>query len=682
MPVKLKHKLPLQTILLGCLMLAIFLATLVVTRSQRTDGMVINIAGRQRMLSQRMAKEVFQGVMLASSGASTAAIEHELTSTTKLFDETLTALLHGGTVHDIDGSLRTCPVPSPRVAASLRKVATTWEQTHDIIQSVVASAFTQTDGLERISTISLELLAESNEAVTRMQEESERNVSALVIVQVIGLFVGALAVVWSILIVSGVVGRLSLINGLLRRYGKGDLTERVPVGSKNDELEETTIEVNHLGENIAAIVNEIYSANTVLIELSDRFAHQFESISTSSASTRDRADTVAASAEEASTSVSTISSAAETMSSSVSSVATAMEQMSASVNEVARNSQKESEAATRASNQVASATATMEKLGASAQEIGRVIDMISDIARKTNLLALNASIEAASAGEAGKGFSVVANEVKGLANQTGQATEEIRRQIEKMQQNTGSSVEAIQEISGIIDEVSSVSHTVASAVEEQSVTSHEIARNISGASDAAKEVARNVSETSVGLTEVSRNILTVSTESSEVASSIRNAREQALQLGKLGTDLMRVVETFQIRSSFVSWSEDLSVGIRTIDEQHKRLIAMINELNEAMAQGKGKNVIGPILTRLANYAVEHFGTEEKLFETYGYPERDSHIAVHKAFVEKVSSFQSDFETGRAMVTRDLMVFLKDWLLKHIRGTDKKYSPFLKKKGLR
>ena len=118
--------------------------------------------------------------------------------------------------------------------------------------------------------------------------------------------------------------------------------------------------------------------------------------------------------------------------------------------------------------------------------------LISDIASQTNLLALNATIEAARAGEAGKGFAVVASEVKNLATQTGRATEEISAQIASIQSATTNSVEAIQGITTIINEINHVASSIASAVEEQGAATREIARNIQQAATGTQEVSSNI----------------------------------------------------------------------------------------------------------------------------------------------------------------------------------------------
>ena len=136
--------------------------------------------------------------------------------------------------------------------------------------------------------------------------------------------------------------------------------------------------------------------------------------------------------------------------------------------------------------------ATVSKLGDSSTEIGQVIKVITSIAQQTNLLALNATIEAARAGEAGKGFAVVANEVKELAKETAKATEDISRKIEAIQTDTKAAVEAIAEISGVINQINGISNTIATAVEEQNATTNEMARNVSEAARGSGEITSNI----------------------------------------------------------------------------------------------------------------------------------------------------------------------------------------------
>jgi methyl-accepting chemotaxis protein len=138
------------------------------------------------------------------------------------------------------------------------------------------------------------------------------------------------------------------------------------------------------------------------------------------------------------------------MSQSVNTVAAAVEEMSASLTEVSKNASRGAQVSREAQQNAENTIVNVDNLGQAAQEIGNVIDVIKNIASQTNLLALNATIEAASAGEAGKGFAVVANEVKELAKQSAEATEDIRHRVEQIQQNTNKAIGAIRLITDTI----------------------------------------------------------------------------------------------------------------------------------------------------------------------------------------------------------------------------------------
>ncbi|WP_420208544.1 bacteriohemerythrin [Candidatus Electronema sp. JC] len=134
--------------------------------------------------------------------------------------------------------------------------------------------------------------------------------------------------------------------------------------------------------------------------------------------------------------------------------------------------------------------------------------------------------------------------------------------------------------------------------------------------------------------------------------------------------------------SLITWDESLSVKVAEIDSQHRKLVAMINELHDAMKSGKGKDVMGRILSGLISYTDSHFKVEEKYFAQFKYPDTAAHVKEHVAFVKKVTEFQIDFEGGRLTVSIDTLYFLRDWLQGHIKGTDKKYSAFFHENGLR
>lgn len=343
--------------------------------------------------------------------------------------------------------------------------------------------------------------------------------------------------------------------------GEGDLTRRLTVTSK-DEVGELAHWFNVFQDKLVEMVREIAGNAQQLNDsasglslVSDRMrqsvaqvgaeseaasghvassSRNIQSIAAGIEESSANATQVATAAEQVSSNLVTVSAAIEEISSSmlgvahtveetatsVHSVSVAIEELSTSLHEVSSNTEQASSTAQEASRSADSTANAMGKLGKSAEEIGKVVDLIAGIAAQTNLLALNATIEAASAGEAGKGFAVVASEVKELAKQTSRATEEIRGQVEIMQNDTRAAVQAIMAIVEIIGGINSAFAGIARSVLEQNTTLNEIARNVGQAARGAEEMSRTVQDAAGGATEVARSAQEATLGVGEITRSI------------------------------------------------------------------------------------------------------------------------------------------------------------------
>ena len=221
----------------------------------------------------------------------------------------------------------------------------------------------------------------------------------------------------------------------------------------------------------------------------------------------------------------TVAAAAEEASSNVQTVASATEEINASLGEIASQVARATEVAQSAVTAAGQTSQVINGLREQSDQIGDVIKLINEIAEQTNLLALNATIEAARAGEAGKGFAVVASEVKNLATQTAKATEEISAQIASVRGESENAVTAIGEISAVIQKIDEITTTIAAAVEEQAAATQEISRNVSEASRGTSDVTSNIAEVKDGASETgraSRDVLTASEELSQHAERMRD----------------------------------------------------------------------------------------------------------------------------------------------------------------
>lgn len=131
----------------------------------------------------------------------------------------------------------------------------------------------------------------------------------------------------------------------------------------------------------------------------------------------------------------------------------------------------------------------------------------------------------------------------------------------------------------------------------------------------------------------------------------------------------------------LEWTDRFSVGVAEIDAQHQRIVGMINRLREAEERGAARADVSEILVEMTDYLDEHFGTEEKYMERFGYPDLKMHRGEHVAFARKTLAFCRAFREGRESLA-EVLRFLETWLLDHILMTDAKYGPCFREHGLR
>ena len=292
-------------------------------------------------------------------------------------------------------------------------------------------------------------------------------------------------------------------------------------------------------ETLDLLVSAIYDNNGIFtgpmvtwdvitkkLELESQIEQNATALSSSAEELTAISQQMASNAEETATQANVVSAASEEVSKNVNVVAASSEEMQASIREISKNANEAARVAKSAVTVAETTNQTISKLGESSAEIGKVIKVITSIAQQTNLLALNATIEAARAGEAGKGFAVVANEVKELAKQTAKATEEIGQKIEAIQGDTKGAVQAIAEISTVINQINDISNSIASAVEEQTVTTNEIGRNVTEAAKGTGDIARNIG----GVAMAARETTQGATDTQKAAQALT---ELAVQLQSL-----------------------------------------------------------------------------------------------------------------------------------------------------
>ncbi|WP_260292506.1 methyl-accepting chemotaxis protein [Sedimenticola hydrogenitrophicus] len=446
----------------------------------------IDVAGRQRMLSQRLAKEA---ILVAQQVESREVMEKTIT----LFESSHRALLDG------DGALNILPVKDAGILQQLQLVEQLWSGYKQVITSYAASP--DQAGLEAIQKQSVQVLKEMNKAVGMMATEAN---DAVALQQTIAFIMTS--VILLLVVLGRVFGMTVLMNEIdhlrshLGEVSKGDFSK--PLACLDDK--------NEIGQAYAAYNNMLQQVGQMIkgvCQVADQIGHA----TVTATETLDQTDQGVTQQQQ-----------------EITQIATAINEISMTVQEVARNTGQAAEAAAQAdreartgqtivnhtrdgiqnmAKQVEEAASTINVLESDTQQVGQVLEVITSIAEQTNLLALNAAIEAARAGDQGRGFAVVADEVRTLAQRTQESTGKIRGIIERLQNQAAVSVKAIgksseiahqsveqtekagdalEKIVGMVTTIRDMSTQIATAIEQQSQVTAEVDRSIVSIAEVAE----------------------------------------------------------------------------------------------------------------------------------------------------------------------------------------------------
>jgi methyl-accepting chemotaxis protein len=477
-----------------------------------------------------------------------------------------------------------------------------------------------------------------------------------------------------------------------------------------DSLRRLVITVETQGENL----------DDVGFELSSRMgdtARAVDGISAAVEAIRERTRVQSASAQRTSAAMKQMTAAitglngeVEIQSKSVDQSSDAIEEVLANIKQVAGICQANAENVERLAEASGVGRAGLEAVVQDIQNIARdseglleINAVIQSVASKTNLLSMNAAIEAAHAGEAGKGFAVVADEIRKLAENSaeqsktiGTVLKKITDSIASIRQAANGVLEKFEAIDSGVRNVMEEEERIRGAMEQQSAGSRQILEALEKLNDITRQVQTDAGEMQkecgaviqerknleTAAAEISEGVTAIVSRTGEVNSAVERLREiGGKNIHNIET-LGKAISKINISSKYYKWGDSFVTGIKLIDARHMRLFEMVNRLLDACDQGRGHEELEKSLAFLINYTVKHFSEEETLQQQYGYPGFQAHRQIHENFKKTVGEFARKLNSQGSSpeMLEQIKIQVGGWLVTHVRGEDIKMAAFLKSAG--
>lgn len=482
---------------------------------------------------------------------------------------------------------------------------------------------------------------------------------------IIGL---AVAIALAVFVNRSFLRGLDKISDVLYKLDEGKLSVRLDQKETGELCELGTL-INHMMDKVDTTISNFFFASSNIGNASRNLIDIYKSVNDMVNNVNDSVVSVSTAAEELNA---TGQNVLEMCRLSSESIQNCNEQVVNGKNVISENRESMEEI----SGGINSIVDVVRGFQVQSQEIGQIVVAINEIAEQTNLLALNAAIEAARAGEHGRGFAVVADEVRKLAGKTSDSTKQIEDVIKDLQSRINEVNSSVEHSVSLVDKGISLSDSSVEAIEEINTNILHVAEQIEG-------IVHSKEEESLALADVSRSTTEISGQTAEIIKIVDESFHAGENLTGLADSITKQASGFtsERMKEYMPWSSRFELGVKMFDDQHKKLIALINKLYNAMSENRSSEVMLDILNELVEYTVYHFDSEEEMFRKFGYEREKEHIKIHQNLKNTAVELKEKILAEEAVIGFNVISFLEDWVKNHILIEDMKYVDFFKSKGL-
>ncbi len=562
----LKRSLQMLTLLFVVVIVGLVSYTVVSLKRQSNDSMVINIAGRERMLGQKITQEFFLELERARTQGEKTDLS-KLLATKKLFEVSLDALENGGQTY-LDPAMKE-PVSlvnaTPAIAKQLQGVRTLWFAQQTLMSSIDSASYTVAD-LQNVSAQSATILKEMNAAVTMFTRDSEQRIAIMQRNQ----FIAAVMMILLSVTLSTIVGR-SIFKAIRDAL---ETTDKISSGNLERDGERVfrSNEMGLLAKNIDQMRVSLHDVINLVQKNSRQMAHSAQQVAEVSTEISSSSKVQRENSSEVITAINSLLETSHVVSDTIDQTAQISRNTLSTAQEGIVYVNHSIAELGKAVDSVNNASAQMQELKNFTQQINEITESIHTIAEQTNLLALNAAIEAARAGEQGRGFAVVADEVRNLAGRTSSSSRDISSLISQLTEKVENSVVSMQ--------------TVVDSVYQSQQTSEKTVAAFSSMSQGISETTESTATIYQFNQQQTQDLSCLDQKLQELFSVLKDSSDKAATTSMVAGDLNQISQQLESQISGFKTQQTQSVVKQHDDHRHTPRAA--NKLRATLIQGELK----------------------------------------------------------------------------------------------